>query len=120
MFRFAKEFLGEEGYSYLDSAQTSWQSATRQLERDCWSGARGQRARSGSSALESSLVKNPGVLTPSAGQMMNDALDTSIGKPGTDLKVIYIGTLAPAKSGWWHDLIAEGTNGSTYVHEAAR
>ena len=31
---------------------------------------------------------------------MNAALDTSLGKPGTDLKVIYIGTLAPSTTGW--------------------
>ena len=47
--------------------------------------------------------------------MMADALDTAIGKPGTDLKVIYIGTLAPSRSGWWSDLIQGGSGGSTYV-----
>ena len=26
-----------------------------------------------------------------------------------------MGTLAPATSGWWHDLIADGSHGSTYV-----
>ena len=46
---------------------------------------------------------------------MADALDTSIGKPNSSLKVIYIGTLAPSTAGWWHDLIAEGSGGSTYV-----
>ena len=29
--------------------------------------------------------------------------------------MIYIGTLAPASSGWWHDLIEGGSFGSTYV-----
>ena len=33
--------------------------------------------------------------------MMADALDTAIGKPGTDLKIVYIGTIAPSNSGWW-------------------
>ena len=49
------------------------------------------------------------------GELMADALDTAIGKPGTDLRVVYIGTLAPARSGWWHDLVADGSGGSTYV-----
>ena len=31
------------------------------------------------------------------------------------MRVIYIGTLAPATSGWWHDLVADGSHGSTYV-----
>ena len=30
--------------------------------------------------------------------------------------MIYIGTLAPARAGWWHDLIADGSHGSTFVH----
>ena len=38
-----------------------------------------------------------------------------MGKPGSPLKVCYIGTLAPARSGWWHDLVADGSNGSTFV-----
>ena len=29
--------------------------------------------------------------------------------------MVYIGTLAPAVGGWWHDLIADGSHGSTYV-----
>ena len=28
---------------------------------------------------------------------------------------MYIGTLAPATGGWWHDMIADGSHGSTYV-----
>ena len=31
------------------------------------------------------------------------------------MKVIVIGTLAPATSGWWHDLVSDGAHGSTYV-----
>ena len=47
--------------------------------------------------------------------MMDDAIQTAIGKPGSDMKVIYIGTLAPATGGWWHELVEGGTRGSTYV-----
>ena len=49
------------------------------------------------------------------GTMMDDAIQTAIGKPGSDMKVIYIGTLAPATGGWWHELVEGGTRGSTYV-----
>ena len=31
------------------------------------------------------------------------------------MRAVYIGTLAPASSGWWHDLIAAGSGGSAYV-----
>ena len=49
------------------------------------------------------------------GELMNDALQTAQGKPGSRLRVIYIGTLAPATDGWWHSLVERGTHGSTYV-----
>ena len=51
---------------------------------------------------------------------MADALDTALGKPGSDLIVVYIGTLAPAMAGWWADLIAAGTEGSTLRASADR
>ena len=46
---------------------------------------------------------------------MFDAIQTAQGKPGSPMKVCYIGTLAPAVSGWWHDLVADGSHHSTYV-----
>ena len=49
------------------------------------------------------------------GSMMFDALVTAQGKPESRLKLIFVGTLAPSTSGWWHDLIDAGTHGSTYV-----
>lgn len=49
------------------------------------------------------------------GQLMHDAIQTAQGKPGSALRVIYIGTLAPATGGWWHDLVHDGSHGSTFV-----
>ena len=46
---------------------------------------------------------------------MADALDTALGKPGSDLTVTYIGTLAPALSGWWPEMVRAGSHGSTHV-----
>ena len=40
---------------------------------------------------------------------------TAMGKPGSPLKVVYIGTIAPTRAGWWPDMIADGSHGSTYV-----
>ena len=57
----------------------------------------------------------PGAWEVNGGGLLNDAITTAQGKPGSPLKVIYIGTLAPASSGWWHDLIEGGSHGSTYV-----
>ena len=113
-FRFAKEFLGEKGYSYLDStnklAIRHKQSGTRLLVRS--SRAKGAFGIVGARLA---IADEPGSFDTIGGEMMADALDTAIGKPGTDLKIVYIGTLSPARAGWWHDLVADGSSGSTYV-----
>ena len=46
---------------------------------------------------------------------MFDAILTAMGKPGSPMRAVFIGTLAPASGGWWHDLIEGGSHGSTYV-----
>ena len=61
------------------------------------------------------VADEPGAWEVVGGQLMNDAIQTAQGKPESTLRVIYIGTLAPAQGGWWHDLIEGGTQGSTYV-----
>ena len=51
------------------------------------------------------------------GRLMFDAIATAQGKPGSQLRAIFIGTLAPfgLPGHWWHSLIADGSHGSTYV-----
>ena len=61
------------------------------------------------------VLDEPGALDAVGGTMLADSLLTAQGKPGSDLKVVMIGTLAPATGGWWHDLIADGSHHSTYV-----
>ena len=61
------------------------------------------------------VADEPGAWEKSGGTLMHDAISTAQGKPGSPLRVIYIGTLAPSSSGWWHDLIEGGTRGATYV-----
>ena len=61
------------------------------------------------------VADEPGSWEVVGGQLMADAITTAQGKPGSPMRVIYIGTLAPAESGWWHGLVADGTGGSTYV-----
>ena len=61
------------------------------------------------------VADEPGAWETVGGTMMADAIETAIGKPGSDMKVIYIGTLAPATGGWWHELVEGGSRGSTYV-----
>ena len=114
VWRFCRELLGEDGYSYQDSTNKI-ESGTRQPTRASRCGVRGRRARLGSWALGLRLPTSLGLGHVVGGGTMADALDTAIGKPNTDLRVVYIGTLAPSRSGWWHDLIQDGSGGSTYI-----
>ena len=61
------------------------------------------------------VADEPGAWETVGGGLMNDAIQTAQGKPESTLRVIYIGTLAPAESGWWHDLIAAGSGSGVYV-----
>ena len=57
------------------------------------------------------------------GRLMWDALATAQGKPNSPLKLILIGTLAPAATGaghWWWDLIHDGTRGDVWVKALQR
>ena len=64
------------------------------------------------------ICDEPGSWEINGGQLLWDALTGALGKPGSPLKIIIIGTLAPSATGaghWWWDLIHDGTKGSTYV-----
>ena len=61
------------------------------------------------------VADEPGSWEVNGGQLMADAIQTAQGKPGSPMRVVFIGTLAPSLSGWWHDLVKGGTHGSTYV-----
>ena len=50
------------------------------------------------------------------GQLMADAILTAQGKPGSPLRAVFIGTLAPSMSGWWHDLVMGEPQPDRYVH----
>ena len=113
VWRFARDLLGD-GYVATDNKQSMSlrhrATGTRLLVKS-------SRARSafGIVGARIAIADEPGAWDTIGGQMMADALDTAIGKPGTDLTVVYIGTLAPATAGWWHDLISDGSHGSTFV-----
>ena len=75
-------------------------------------------ARSGSSGCPWVIADEPGAWEVRGGELLFDAIETAKGKPGSPLRAVYIGTLAPSTGGWWHDLIAAGSGGSAYVHGA--
>lgn len=50
------------------------------------------------------------------GLLMHEAIQGAIGKPGSSLRVLYVGTRAPAPDNhWWPSLVAAGCCGSTHV-----
>ena len=61
------------------------------------------------------VADEPGSWESVGGTLMYDAITTALGKPNSPMRTVFIGTLAPAMSGWWHDLIADGSVDTTYV-----
>ena len=61
------------------------------------------------------IADEPGAWEVNGGTLLHDAIMTAMGKPQSPLRALFIGTLAPAMSGWWHDLVDDGTRGSAYV-----
>ena len=65
------------------------------------------------------IADEPGVYDVASGQLMHDAIMTARGKPGSPLRAIYVGTIAPATIGWWPELVERGSHRSTYVMHLA-
>ena len=61
------------------------------------------------------VADEPGSWEVNGGTLMFDAITTALGKPNSPMRTVFIGTLAPAMSGWWHDLVNDGSGGTTYV-----
>ena len=61
------------------------------------------------------VAEEAGTWETVGGSLMASALDTSLGKPGSPMKVLYIGTLAPSRDGWWVDLVNGGSQGTKYI-----
>lgn len=75
-------------------------------------------AKSGQGLVRASLVvaDEPGGWETLGGEAMYRALGTALGKPGSDLRVLVIGTLAPAFSGWWPALVTGGDGPGRHVY----
>ena len=63
------------------------------------------------------IADEPGSWEMAGGQLMYDALMTAQGKPNSPLKIVFIGTIAPADRGWWPEMVDRGSHGSTYVQK---
>ena len=61
------------------------------------------------------VADEPGSWDTIGGELMHDALRTAQGKPGSPMRLMLFGTLAPAAGGWWHELVNRGSRGSVHV-----
>ena len=115
VYRFARMELEPSGaYRFLDSHQRIGITEVETNTRLRVIGSNGRTAF-GLVGCPLAIADEPGAWEVNGGTLLHDALSTAQGQPGSPLRVVYIGTLAPARSGWWHDLVAEGSHGSTYV-----
>ena len=115
VYRFAREVLEPAGgYRFLDSAQRIGITHTNTNTRLRVISSNGRTAM-GLVGTPYAICDEPGSWEVNGGTLMWDALQTALGKPGSPMKVIVIGTIAPADSGWWPNLIKDGSHGSTYV-----
>ena len=115
VFRFARETLEPAGgYRFQDAANRIGivHPATNTRLRVISSS--GKRAM-GLVGTPWAIADEPGSWETVGGELMHDALQTAQGKPGSPLRVTYIGTVAPATAGWWPQMIERGSHGSTYV-----
>ena len=115
VFRFARAVLEPKGgYRFLDSYTRCGIVHKLTNTRLRVIGSNGKTAM-GLVGCPWAICDEPGSWETNGGQLLHDAIETAKGKPGSPLRALYIGTLAPAESGWWHDLIDGGSHGGVYV-----
>ena len=116
-YRFVKQDLEPAGgYRFLDSTTKVGVTHLRTDTRLRVVSSNGKTAM-GIVGCPLIVADEPGAWETNGGALMADAIETALGKPGSEMKVIYIGTLAPSTAGWWHDLVGAGSTGSTYVQK---
>lgn len=117
VFRFAREALEPMGgYRWLDSNTRIGVLHKETNTRLRVISSSGKTAM-GLVRCPWAICDEPGAWQVNGGQLLHDAIQTAQGKPGSPLRAVYIGTLAPATGGWWHELVEGGSHGSTYVQK---
>ena len=115
VFRFARETLEPAGeYRFLDSHTRIGIVHKDTNTRLRVIGSNGKTAM-GLVGCPWAICDEPGAWEVNGGTLLHDAIEGAKGKPGSPLRSVYIGTLAPARAGWWHDMIERGSGGSTYT-----
>ena len=104
VFRFARtelEPLG--GFRFLDSATRVAITHVATNTRLRVIGSNGRTAM-GLVNTPWAICDEPGAWETTGGQLLFDAVETAKGKPGSPLRSLYIGTIAPSMGGWWSEL----------------
>ena len=115
VFRFLRADLEGAGpYRFVDSATRIGCLHTPTNTRLRIIGSSGRTAM-GLVGCPWAVCDEPGSWEVLGGELMNDAIQTALGKPGSPMTVVFIGTKAPARDGWWPELVEAGSHGSTYV-----
>ena len=115
VFRFARAELEQRGgYRFLDSHTRIGIVHEASNTRLRVIGSNGRTAM-GLVGCPWAVCDEPGAWETVGGELLYDAIMTAQGKPGSPLKALFLGTLAPSRSGWWHELIEAGTRNSIYV-----
>ena len=104
VFRFARaelEPLG--GYRFIDSAT---RAAILHIATNTRLRVLGSNGKTAFGLVNTpwAICDEPGSWEVTGGQLLFDAIETSKGKPGSPLRSLYIGTIAPSMSGWWSEL----------------
>ena len=111
VFRFARTELEATGaYRFVDSVTRCGITHVPTGTRLRIIGSNGRTAM-GLVGCPWAICDEPGSWEVTGGQLLFDAIETAKGKPGSPLRSLYIGTIAPSMSGWWHD-IATGRTGN--------
>ena len=114
VFRFARAALEPTGqYRFIDSAT---RAAILHLATNTRLRVLGSNGKTAFGLVNCPWVvaDEPGAWEATGGQLLFDAIETAKGKPGSPLRSLYLGTIAPSMSGWWSDL-ATGKSGKGRV-----
>ena len=120
VFRFIRAALeGDPAYRFQDSSTRVGVVHRPTNTRIRALGSNGKTAFGLGADTRFAIADEPGAWENAGGQLLADAIDTSLGKVGSRMMAIYIGTIAPASRGWWPALIEGGSAGRTYVQSLA-
>ena len=117
-FKFIKAELEPMGLGYSWSNSTTGVGAKRRDTGDelrCLSS--NPKTSLGLVGVSLAILDEAASLEVTAGEALWDSISTALGKPGSAMHVLLIGTRAPARSGWWLDLLDSGSHDGTYVQE---